>query len=63
MSELRFEDHYTEPRGPVPPQGFVPMLIGDERVVAIETVVDGLGYAAARVWVARGPNVVQEVGA
>ncbi len=50
---LRFEEHHTEPRGPIPPQHFAPVLAENERVVSVETVKDMLGYAAARVWIER----------
>ena len=48
---LRFEDHYSDPRGPCPPQNIAPMLRENERVVSVETVKDAFGYAAARVWI------------
>ena len=53
MKELRYEEHHKEPRTDRPPSLFAPMLFEGERIVSVETVIDDLGHAGARVWIER----------
>jgi len=59
-TNVRFVDvqHPTTP-GPNPPDHLMVDLKPGERIVSVETVKDGLGYASARVWIVETSNATE----